>query len=119
MPLKCNLSAALHAHAYRIVASPLNPKQPVLVWEPEAIPMALLSTSTANPMPRLRDQECAAWLRGLLETGPVPAADVESAAKEEGFGRNTLLRAKRVLGVLTERAEFTGGYTCKLPSAKL
>jgi hypothetical protein len=115
MPLKCNLAAAMHAHAYRIVPSPTNPKQPVLVWEPEAIPMALLPTSTASPMARYRDQQCVAWLRALLKDGPAPAANIARAAAEEGFGRNVLCRAKRILGVLS-RADGSGGaWHCRLP----
>ncbi|MBM4040304.1 MAG: AAA family ATPase, partial [Planctomycetes bacterium] len=116
IPLKCNLSAALHAHAYRIVPSPLNPKQPVLVWEPEPIPMALLSMSTASPVPRLLDQECASWLRQVLKDGPVAAAELERAAREEGFGRNVLDRAKRILAVRVVRRQFSGAYECRLPS---
>ena len=114
-PLKCNLSAALHAHAYRIVASPLNPKQPVLVWEPEAIHMALLSTSTANPMPRIKDQECVAWLRTSLKDGAAPSADLERAASEEGYGRTTFRRAKRILGVMTYRDGLREMWFCRLP----
>ncbi len=115
IPLKCNLSAALHAHAYRIVASPLNPKQPTLIWEPEAIPMALMATSTAHPMPRLRDQECMAWLRGLLGKGPVPSRDVEKAAAEEGYGYHILRRAKRILGVITSPDGLGATWVQRLP----
>ncbi len=115
IPLKCNLSAALHAHAYRIVASPLNPKQPTLIWEPEPIRMALLSTSTANPMPRMRDQQCVSWLRCLLKNGPVPSSDLEKAAGEEGYGRIIFRRAKRILGVLHEPHGARGTWLCRLP----
>ncbi|HUT31989.1 MAG TPA: AAA family ATPase [Planctomycetota bacterium] len=115
VPLKCNLSAALHAHAYRIAPSPVNPKQPVLLWEPEPIHMALLSTSTANPVPRLRDQQCVTWLRALLEKGPVPTRDVEKAADEEGFGYHILRRAKRMLGVGTSPDGLGGTWMQRLP----
>jgi len=115
VPLKCNLSAALHAHAYRIAPSTLNPKQPVLFWEPEPIHMALISTSTANPMPRLRDQQCVTWLRGLLENGPVPTRDVEKAAGEEGFGYHILRRAKRILSVTTSPDGLGGTWMQRLP----
>ncbi|HPD14445.1 MAG TPA: AAA family ATPase [Planctomycetota bacterium] len=115
VPLKCNLSPALHAHAYRIGPNPLNPKQPAIIWEPEPIPMALLAASTASPVPRQRDQQCVGWLRAVLKDGPVPSADIEEAASREGYGRNVLARAKRILGVFHEPAGLRGKWLCRLP----
>ncbi|MBM4041620.1 MAG: AAA family ATPase [Planctomycetes bacterium] len=115
IPLKCNLSAALHAHAYRIAASPLNPKQPVVVWEPEPIPMALMATSTAHPVFRAKDHECATWLRDVLKGGPVPSTDLGKAAREEGFGRTVFRRAKNALRVVTYRDGAREMWFCRLP----
>src|SRR4051794_8979267 len=43
------------------------------------------------------------WLRNLLHTGPVEAADIETAAKERGVAPRTLARMKKRLGVKSTR----------------
>jgi hypothetical protein len=44
-------------------------------------------------------EKCAEWLPGVLEDrGALPAAEVVVLAREAGFSRATLLRARRELG---------------------
>lgn len=109
IPLKCNLSAALHGMAYEIGVRP-GYTCPVIHWEPQEIPLALLPTSTANPIARLQDQQCIAWLHTLLRGGPMASSTVERLAAERGFGRNTLRRAKAALGVQVRSTGFSGPW---------
>jgi hypothetical protein len=115
VPLKCNLAEALSALAYTIVLRPGEHPAPNLLWEPDALPLALVSTSTAHPILRLRDQQAIAWLAEILKEGPVAAAQVESAGTDEGFGRNVLRRAKAALNVITYPEEFGKQWLCRLP----
>lgn len=45
----------------------------------------------------------AAWLRDLLADGPVPVAEIKTAAKVEEHGWRTVERAKKAAGVETEK----------------
>ena len=116
IPLKCNLSEALHALAYSLADSPVKPGYPCINWEPEAIPLALVPTSTANPVPRIRDQQCIAWLKKVLSQGAVPSKDLDHAAECEGFGRNVLRRAKAALGVNSYVEGVGSPWLCSLPN---
>jgi hypothetical protein len=115
VPLKCNLSEAVSALAYTIAVKPGDHPAPNLLWEANALPLALVSTSTAHPLPRLRDQQAIAWLADILKEGPVAATQVETAAGDEGFGRNVLRRAKAALNVITYPEEFGKQWLCRLP----
>ena len=68
-----------------------------------------------HPLPRLRDQQAIAWLADILKEGPVAATHVETAAGDEGFGRNVLRRAKAALNVITYPEEFGKQWLCRLP----
>ena len=114
IPLKCNLSPSLTALAYQIAKHP-DIDAPWLVWDPEPIPLTLVSTSTANPLPRVVDQQCIGWLRDLLKDGPLPAGTIDEQAGERGFGRNLVRRAKAALDVHTSLDEYGGKWVCRLP----
>jgi len=114
VPLKCNLAQSLKAFAYTI--QPIGePGIPVIQWEPEPVPLSLLSTSTANPIPRVEDARCAGWLSGILAEGPVPVSDLNRAAKAAGFSRNALRRAKKALGVTSAPVDKGGDWEANLP----
>ncbi len=53
-----------------------------------------------------RLEAAADWLAAELEDGPRPAREINRAARAAGYGPATLKRAKRRLGVRSER---TGG----------
>jgi hypothetical protein len=103
LPLKCNLSQTLRAFAYSVATR--DGSAPFIEWEPEPVPLSLLSTSTANPIPRIEDARCAAWLKEVLTEGPASVAEVQKAAMSAGFSRNSLRRAKKAI----EASSFPDG----------
>jgi hypothetical protein len=60
------------------------------------------------------------WLRSVLGSGPVPAAEVRATAAAEGIGGRTLDRAKASMGILSLRSGFGRGavYEWALPGRK-
>jgi hypothetical protein len=96
------------------------------------------STAQANPVDKITDaqvppqtpdaailapplgrrESAVVWLHGLLNDGPVPVADVATLAQTATIKPRTLKRAKRTLGVRSERQGGLGasGYwTWRLP----
>jgi hypothetical protein len=54
--------------------------------------------------------EAMAFLRECLNGGPKPASTVRKEAREAGISERTLMRAKRNLGVVSEKADFDKGW---------
>ena len=109
-------SPALDGMAYAVGNRP-GYQAPVICWDPELIPLALLPTSTAHPIARLEDQQAMAWLYEALKDGPVPTKDIDDAAAAEGIGKRTLRRAKAALDVQTYRSPFQSGWFSALPAS--
>jgi hypothetical protein len=53
---------------------------------------------------QVKVEGAAEFLKGVLESGPVPAEEVLSKAAERGLSRRTLFRAKASLGVKAHRS---------------
>jgi hypothetical protein len=62
-------------------------------------------------------EEGEAFLRELLEEGPVPARQVKAEAREAGIAERTLARARQAIGARTRRDGFGPGarYLWELP----
>jgi len=79
-----------------------------------------LSADTVSQMegdriaPKL--DEAADFLRGTLDDGPKPAANVKAEAKEKGISEVTLLRAKRQLGVIATTTGAGQPWDWSLPT---
>jgi hypothetical protein len=115
VPLKCNLAHTINAFAYSIVTVPPD-LVPCIEWEPQPVLLSLVGTSTANPIPRVEDARCAAWLRGILSEGPQSVSYVERASRQAGFSRNALRRAKKSLGATSTPSEAGGEWQLHLPT---
>lgn len=70
-------------------------------------PDMILSVPSAAERSQL--DEAADWLADYLAEGPRPASDVERAAGQEGISRPTLHRARRRLGVVSDRDDKARG----------
>jgi hypothetical protein len=116
IPLKCNVGIALNAFAYSIESTEHGAGSPRITWEPEAVPLSIMATSTANPIPRIEDARCASWLKGILEEGPLAVTAVQSAARAAGFSRNALRRAKKALQVVSRPIQSGGEWEMWLPT---
>lgn len=59
-------------------------------------------------------KEAKEWLAEELATGPKPAKTVEREAKREGISERTLRRAKKEIGVITEKVGLDEGWWWRL-----
>jgi hypothetical protein len=69
-------------------------------------------------LPLGRREAAVVWLVGLLNTGPVPGAEVAKLAQTTGITPRTLKRVKRTLGVQSTREgglAAEGFWTWRLP----
>lgn len=58
--------------------------------------------------------EAEAFLRALLADGPVPATDAKAAADAAGLSWDKVKRAKKSVGVVTEKSVFGGAWVWRL-----
>ncbi len=69
--------------------------------------------STKKPPPETQAEKAQRLIKTTLARGPVPAAEMEELAKDQGISHKTLKRAKADLGVIsTKRAD---GWYWELP----
>ncbi len=118
LPLKNNLAEARTGLAYRVVTA--GNGAPSLAFEPDPVTTTAdeaLSGVAAGPKPR---DEAADWLRERLAGGSVLAADIWADARAAGLAEATVKRAKRRLGVVTDktRGKLAGGWSWRLPDAE-
>ncbi len=61
--------------------------------------------------------EAESWLSDVLAAGPQPSVDVDRLARDEGIAKATLRRAKKALGVMSEKSTgvFAGRWVVRLP----
>jgi putative DNA primase/helicase len=59
-------------------------------------------------------EEAKEFLAELLKNGPVSAEDVKEAAEENDISEKTLRRAKKDLGIKSDKGEFRGGWQWRL-----
>jgi hypothetical protein len=112
LPVKCNLAGGVTGMAYRILPHAENPALPTVAWEPEPVEMTAQEALDIMPRPTPRER-AAGWLLKLLSAGPALATEIELRARNAGFARNTLWRAKTDLHIVSFR-EGTG-WMWRLP----
>ena len=80
------------------------------------ITVADVLTVTESAGRTARD-EAAAWLRAYLDHhgGEAQAGDVLKAARKDDIVRATLHRARRHVGIVSEKGGFKGGWVWRLP----
>lgn len=59
--------------------------------------------------------EAKEFLEQFLADGPHTATEVREAAEANGIAKRTLARAKKELGVISEKGDFEGGWSWSLP----
>ncbi len=119
VPIKNNLAAdTAGGMAYTIMVSDSN--VPYLAWEPEPIQVTADEVMTTNPAAGGGQRtDAKAWLRDLLADGPAEASTIAERAHAEGIADRTLHRAKKELGVQSDREGFGPGSRSywKLPDS--
>ncbi len=76
----------------------------------------LLADAERQDEEREEQRDAAAWLRDVLEPGPMPVKDVKRQADESGFAWRTVQRAMRRAGVESKRGGFGQQATWRLVS---
>jgi hypothetical protein len=114
-PTKANLSAPAAALAYHLEAGETGVVR--VVWEgaSEHTAASLLAPPTAHTDQSAEDSAIAVLL-DLLTDGPKAATEVQAAAKAADIAERTLDRAKKRLGVKSQKAGFGEGWLWSLPT---
>lgn len=127
-PIKANLARPPASLTFRL--APIAGSDVARVeWlgETSHTARSLLDVPIAEEDRAERDQErgaraeARAWLRDALAAGPVPAGDVQAAAKRDGVAPRTLDRAKGDLGVVASRQggiADAGRWAWRLPATE-
>ncbi len=76
---------------------------------------ALISIPT-DPEEKTALDEAKDFLKQTLGLGPVVFHDIQKQARQAGIADATLRRAKKVLGVFSQKLEFEGGWKWVLPA---
>ena len=109
-------------HALAHVKHNLAAKQPTLAysvgedglaWHGEVAADAEEVAGNSDGTERSAAEEAAAFLREVLADGPVPARTVLAEADAAGIAEKTLKRAKKRLGVASDRGD--GAWSWRLP----
>jgi hypothetical protein len=81
-----------------------------IFWDSERVSCTAdeILAANENASERPAQTEAEDFLRDILRDGPRPAKDVESEAKEAGISWRTVNRAKKTLGIVTERKAESG-----------
>jgi hypothetical protein len=102
LPLKQNICAPADTLAFTLTDGRLTwQTEPVIGLTADVV----LGASGADQQAR---REAGEWLQDLLADGPVLSTEIESAARQAGFSRRTLFRAKDQLRISADRV---GGVT--------
>jgi hypothetical protein len=108
VPVKNNLGPAAPALAFRITDDGLTWEDGTVEGAPEQL---LASDEVETRSARKERDDAATFLRQLLADGPVASKQAQADAKANGIAQRTLSRAKRDLGIISERARTAGGNT--------
>jgi hypothetical protein len=60
-------------------------------------------------------REAVTFLKDQLANGPIAADTIKERADAEGIASRTLARAREDMGIITEKAGFSGGWVWRLP----
>jgi hypothetical protein len=115
MPVKSNVCAPAATLAYRIMSVEGRGR---LTWETDAVDGVDVNAVLAPQRPEDTEarREAEVFLREYLKDGPARFRDIERAAKAENIATRTLYRAKKVLGIESDKVGFqTGQWYWRLP----
>jgi len=103
----CNLTEEVPTLGYRIADSWEGSQ---VEWEQDALSITVEEAMAEQP-PETTDEntevgECKGWLKDALSQGPVLAEELLAKGRTVGFSERTMRRAKKGLGVDSERSGF-------------
>jgi putative DNA primase/helicase len=111
LPVKNNIGIKAIGRAYRIAAKEVSKGivAPYIQWDDAPVDYTADQAIAANNATNRGEtslEKTKDFLKELLRDGPVDAGDGQDAAKEQGISERTLKRAKKELGVKSERDGF-------------
>ncbi|MBM4037525.1 MAG: AAA family ATPase [Planctomycetes bacterium] len=107
MPIRSPLCAAGTGLAFRVGASP---EQPRVEWEPGAVRAGAVAPGRLTP--------AAVWLWEALGRGPLASRELGRRARGAGLSWASMRRAKRRLGVTHHCMGFHGAWLWRLPGGR-
>ncbi len=118
LPVKCNLAADTEGLSYELTDAEGNAS---VSWGDSVFTdtAEALAHEAAEELGGI--QEAVLFLEELLADAPVAASEVYKSARACAISEKTLKRAKKRLGVISEKADFSGGWIWRLsttPSTK-
>jgi len=120
LPVKNNLGRKASGLAYRMAQTIITNDiiASYLVWDPGEVAITA-NEALANAAESAKDhnalRDAKAFLVDWLANGPLPAKEIEEAAKAESISERTLRRARKDLGIIAGKQEFTGPWQWRLP----
>ncbi len=108
LPIKNNIAPDSGGLAYRIESAEMK-SCPIVVWETDPVAQSAddaLSIDGREPGDGSAFDDAMEWLRDVLSQGPCAAKDVLAQAKTDGIKERTLERARKALGVKSQREGY-------------
>lgn len=118
LPVKNNLAPDVEGMSYQVIE--VN-NSPVLAWGTQPITMsadeALAPEENSKSARANKLRDVTNWLRGLLNSGPLPAQEVFEAGKAVGYSDYLIRSTKNMLKIIPYREGFGRGavWFWKLP----
>ena len=115
---KSNIAPRASSITYRVVPSPNDPSLPVVEWDGFVNYTADdLVSGNLRESPQL-DRAIELW-EEMLSNGSEWKSGIDQRFEDEGISPATAKRAKRILGVVSEkdRRSPDGGWYCHLPTS--
>ena len=113
LPVKFNLGPTPKGLSYRI--QQFSPDVPVVAWGEAVTISADDILQPEDTEERSERMEVMDWLKDQLAGGPAPARQIQQDAKAAGFVLITLKRAKKALGIISQKDAFSQGWSWRLP----
>jgi len=119
VPMKNNIGPDATGYAYRIEEAlmPDNIKTIRIIWASEQVTItADEALDTDHDTGERSELEAAEeFLRAELSEGAVSAKEIEKDAAGNGLSMRTIYRAKKELGIKSDKGGMAGGWQWKLP----
>lgn len=113
LPVKMNLAPGQKGLSYRIQEA--APDVPAVVWGEAVTVTADSILQPEDTEERSERIEAMDWLKDRLASGTTPAREIQADAKAAGIVLITLKRAKKALGVISQKGAFNQGWSWRLP----
>ena len=114
VPIPGNLARPMDALAYYIQED--GQECPIVLWQNKTIHVDIDEVmARVDPHARKVLEEAAEWLRTQVENGPVPSEQIfKDAAKQGGWSKDQINRAKGPAGVRSRKHGFDRGWVMEL-----